>query len=56
MTFLTVAVFSTILLALQQTRVYGLIGWSLLFIAYPYWALAALALAGVAYYLWRKHP
>ena len=55
MTFLTVGVFSTVLLAFQPTRLYGVIGWTLLLIAYPYWTLSVVLAAGIAcYYLWRK--
>ena len=55
MTFLTVGVFSTFLLAFQPTRLYGVIGWTLLLLAYPYWTLGVVFAAGIAYYyLWRK--
>jgi len=55
LTFLTVGVFSTVLLAFQPTRLYGVIGWTLLLLAYPYWTLGVVFAAGVAYYYWRRH-
>ena len=54
LTFVTVAVFSAVLLAFQPTRLYGVIGWTLLLLAYPYWTLSVVLAAGIAYYyLWR---
>jgi len=54
-TFLTVGVFSTVLLAFQPTRLYGVIGWALLLLAYPEWTLGVILAAGIAYYYWRRH-
>ena len=54
MTFLTVAVFSAVLLAFQPTRHYGVIGWTLLLIAYPYWVLGVTLAAGISYYLYQR--
>lgn len=54
--FIAVAVFSTVLLAFQQTRVYGAVGWALLFLAYPYWTVGTVLVTGSGYYLyqWRQ--
>jgi hypothetical protein len=54
LTFLTVAVFSTVLLAFQPTRLYGVIGWALLLLAYSYWTLGVVLAAGVAYYMYQR--
>ena len=55
MTFLTVALFSVVLLAFQPTRLYGVIGWTALLLTYPYATLGVVLAAGAAYYYWRKH-
>ena len=53
MSFLTVALFSAVLIAFQPTRLYGVIGFVLLLLAYPYWTLGTALAAGVAYHYWR---
>ena len=55
MTFLTLALFSAVLLAFQPTRLYGVVGLALLLVAYPYWTLGGLAAAGVTYYYVRRY-
>ena len=54
MTFLTVALFSAVLTVFQPTRIYGVIGWALLLLAYPYWTLGVALAAGISFYFWRQ--
>lgn len=53
--FLTMAVFTAVCLSFKSSRNLGWICLALLYIAHPYATIGTLALAGVAYYLWRKH-
>ena len=55
MAFLTVAVVSALCLVLASTRKYAVFGTGLLLYFYPYKTIGLLALAGIAYYFYRKH-
>ena len=55
MAFFTVAVISALCLVLASTRKYSVFGTGLLFYFYPLSTLAVLALAGIAFYFYRKH-
>ena len=53
MTFLTVALFSALLMVFQPTRIYGVIGWALLLLTYPYWTLGVVLAAGLVLFAFR---
>jgi hypothetical protein len=52
--FLTVAVVTALCLLLPVTRVYGVIGVGMLLYFRPVITLAVLALAGIAYFIYRR--
>ena len=52
--FFSLAALSGLLLAFKSTRVIGAVGLTLLAIAYPFLTIGALAIAGGAFYLWRR--
>jgi len=54
MTFLTVAVVTALCLLLPVTRIYGVIGVGILLYFRPFLSLAVLAVAGIAYYFYRR--
>jgi hypothetical protein len=53
--FLTVAVVTALCLLLPATRVYGVIGVGMLLYFRPVITLCVLALAGIAYYFYRRN-
>ncbi len=55
MTFLTVAVVTALCLLLPVTRIYGVIGVGILLYFRPFPSLAVLALAGIAYYFYKRN-
>jgi hypothetical protein len=55
MAFFTVAVISALCLVLASTRKYAVFGAGLLLYFFPVPTIGVLALAGIAYYLYRKH-
>ena len=55
MAFLTVAAVSALCLLLPVTRVYGVIGAGILLYFFPFLTLGVLALAGIAYYFYRRN-
>jgi hypothetical protein len=52
--FLTVAVVTALCLLLPATRVYGVIGVGMLLYFRPVITLCVLALAGIAYFIYRR--
>ena len=55
MAFFTVAVISALCLVLASTRKYAVFGAGLLLYFQPFKTIGVLALAGIAYYFYRKH-
>ena len=54
MAFITVAVVTALCLLLPVTRIYGVIGVGILLYFRPFLSLAVLAVAGIAYYFYRR--
>ena len=54
MTFVTVAVVTALCLLLPVTRIYGVVGVGMLLYFRPFLSLAVLAVAGIAYYFYRR--
>ena len=54
MTFVTVAVVTALCLLLPVTRIYGVVGVGMLLYFRPVLSLAVLAVAGIAYYFYRR--
>ena len=54
MSFITVAVVTALCLLLPVTRIYGVIGVGMLLYFRPALSLAVLAVAGIAYYFYRR--
>jgi LPXTG-motif cell wall-anchored protein len=54
MTFITVAVISVLCLVFSSTRKYGVVGTGLLLYFQPYYTIGVLALAGGAFYYFRR--
>ena len=55
MAFLTVAAVSALCLLLPSTRKYAVFGTGLLLYFQPYYTIGVLALAGIAYYFYRRN-
>ena len=55
MTFITVAVVTALCLLLPVTRIYGVIGVGMLLYFQPYPTIGVLALAGIAYFIYRRN-
>ena len=55
MAFVTLAALTALCLLLASTRKYAVFGAGLLLYFYPFTSLGVLALAGIAYYFYRKH-
>ena len=55
MTFVTLAALTALCLLLASTRKYAVFIAGLLLFFYPYPSLGVLALAGIAYYFYRRH-
>ena len=55
MAFFTVAVVSALCLVLASTRKYAVFGAGLLLYFHPLKTIGLLALAGIAFYFYRKH-
>jgi hypothetical protein len=54
MTVITLVVLAALCLAFPPTRIYSVILTGLLLYIYPYVTLGVLALAGIAYYFYRR--
>ena len=54
MTFITVAVITTLCLVFSATRKYGVVGSGLLLYFQPYPTIGVLLLAGFAYFFYRR--
>ena len=54
MSFITVAVITALCLVFASTRKYGVVGTGLLLYFQPYPTVGVLALAGIAYYFYRR--
>ena len=54
MAFITLAVMTALCFLLPVTRIYGIVGVGILLYFRPYLTLGVLALAGIAYHLYRR--